>query len=174
MKITWFAKTCFRLHVGGQIIVVDPELAPPEISTGELISGADRIVRKGEAGLTQFDPSGWHRRRPLLAVDGDDAPPPALSRFGSGGLFVDAPGEAPLIVCGDKALWNRFADDAVIVLAGPLDRLVADISAIAASARPRLVALASHQIDEAHFPALANAAAGTPLQLLEPGLALEA
>ena len=38
MKLTWFAASCFRLHLGGAIIVTDPDAAPEGVDPFELTS----------------------------------------------------------------------------------------------------------------------------------------
>lgn len=45
MKLTWFGGTTIRIYIGGQIFVVDPQLAPDDIDRAEAVSGADRVLR---------------------------------------------------------------------------------------------------------------------------------
>ena len=174
MKLTWFAQSCFRLHVGGAVIVVDPHGAPQGIDSEELVSGADEIVTLGDAGLAAFDMYGWAPRKPKSFIDSEAEAPLTLYRFGQKGLFVDPPGDDPVILTDGGGDWGRFADGAVIVLFGPAAALPDRLSRIVQAARPKLVAIATGDLDETVFSALATSAAGTNVQVLEPALALEA
>lgn len=174
MKLTWFTQSCFRLHVGGLMIVLDPHAAPPEIDQQELVSGADEIVTLGDAGLAAFDAGTWTPRKAKSFIESGTEPPLALYRFGQKGLFVDPPGDDPVILTDGGGAWDRFADGAVIVLFGQAAALPDRLSRIVRVARPKLVAIAAGDLDEAGFAALATAAAGTNVQVLEPALALEA
>ena len=69
MKLTWFAKSCFRLHVGGRIIVTDPHDVPPSIAQHELLSGADDVIDLRINDLSAFDASNWARRPRLRLID---------------------------------------------------------------------------------------------------------
>jgi hypothetical protein len=173
MKITWFAGSCFRLHIGGRIVVTDPTSAPAGVAPHELTSGADTVLFLEDNALAAFSPPDWSRRRPLSLIDQDKEKPFALFRFGQKGLFVDPPGESPLILTSTGAEWGHFADDTIVVLFGGFADLPATIAALCAAARPKLVAIAASETDTAGFAGLAEAAAGTVLQILEPGLALE-
>ncbi len=70
MKLTWFGKTCLRLHAGGAIVVFDPDAASPGFDRGELVAGADLVVPSLDA-LPEADgrtfrpgrPCGSSRRR---------------------------------------------------------------------------------------------------------------
>lgn len=180
MKLTWFAGTTFRIHVGGRILVSDPHLAPASIAPRELVSGADDTfgLAVDDYRLAEIDPALWRPRRAARVIDADPVDEQVhVLRMGPDAVLIDAPGEAPLVLLAGEAppRFGRWADEAVVVLAGSGEALVALGLAVVAATRPRLVALAGDQ------PAIEHAIAslrghldGTGLVSLEPGLALEA
>ena len=128
----------------------------------------------GAAGLPEFSATGFAPRKATSFIDSDAEPPLALFRFGASGLFVDPPGDSPVILCGGSAEWGRFADSAVVILFGAGTDQPARLEALTRLSRPRLVAIATGDFSSALFADFATALQGTPLQIMEPGLALEA
>ncbi len=173
MKLTWFAKSCFRLHVGGRIIVTDPQDAPASVAQHELLSGAESVIDLCVNGLDPFDPSDWARRPRLRLIDTPEEVALTLQGFSTGGLFIGSEDDAPLFVSPPHGNWGRFADSTVVILAGAFDLMPEALSALCTLARPRLVALASDDFDEALLGDISTAAQGAPLQIMEVGLALE-
>ena len=181
MKLTWFAFTTIRIHIGGQILVADAEQAPGFVDRRELISGADRTfaLASDSSGLSPLDPARWRRRLAPRAIDEDAVAEEAVRLFliGRRAVLVDAIGEPPLVLLAssDPPRFGRWADDAVVVLFGDREGLVATGTVLLDIARPRLVALAA---DEEHLDLavaeLAEHLDGAALVSLEPGLALEA
>lgn len=174
MKVTWFARTCFRLHIGGKILVIDPETAPAGIDAQELVSGADRVVRLGQPDLPVFDPQKYRpiRRRSLIAeYEGDEI---AVCTHGERSLVIAATDE-PLVILApyETAKWGRFADDALVVFHADRIADAEAFSALVEAGRPRLVALASNAATDDIFTAIANAGDGLAVQVLDPALALE-
>lgn len=175
MKLTWFGGTTLRVYLGGEIVVVDAEAAPPGVDRGELLAGADRVVRTaGDAAMPVLDPAGW---RPKAMVRAIDAPPPVeIYRIAPDSLLLAACGEPPLVVLGAGAAprYGRWADGAVLVLTATREALVAEAMALLDGARPRLLALAvDEQTLDGAVAALAEHLDGAGLVSLEPGLALE-
>lgn len=177
MKLTWFAGTTIRLHIGGSIIVFDAAGAPPEVERHELVSGADRQLQLGgEDDLPPLDmAAGRRRRRAGSVLDADAARPQVeVERAGPTVVLVAAAGEPPVALVAGDAAFGRWLDDAVVVLFGPAAGLVARGSAVLDAARPRLVALAAaDDAVEQAMPALGARLGDAALVALEPGLALE-
>lgn len=176
MKLVWFARSTFRLHIGGHIVVTNPSEVPDGIDPHELTSGADTVLRLDDNTLPPFEKATWSERRPVRPIDADSTaePPMRLFRFGDAGLFVDPPGEPALILTPPAADWARFADGAVVVLAGPFADLVVEATALCRVARPRLVALATGIGEADDLADIAGSVAGAAVMVMEPGLALEA
>lgn len=175
MKLTWFGGTTVRIHIGGAILVVDPEGAPDGIDAVELVSGADRIVHGDRGGVAVADPLSW--RPPVAArlIDTeDDRARAEVWSLGGAALLVAAAGEPPLLlVWGDLPdMLGNWATMAVFVLVGEQLRERSD--AVAQGIAPRLIVLAGaeDEIDLA-FAALEGRLDGTGLVALEAGLALE-
>ena len=173
MKLTWFAKSCFRLHVGGRIIVTDPHDAPPSIAQHELLSGADDVVDLRINDLAAFDASNWARRPRLRLIDAPEEIASTVNGFAEGGLFVGSEDDAPLFLAPTTADWGRFADDSVVIVYGAFADMPDTLQALSTLARPRLVALATNDFDGALIDDIAAAAQGAPVQIMEQGLALE-
>lgn len=179
MKLTWFAGTTIRVHIGGQIFVADADHAPASVDRHELVSGADRVfaLAGDAASLPLLDLARWRPRMPAKIID--DTAPPAdviLHRIGEGAVLVDAAGEpAAILVAGSRQPhFGRWADGAVVVLFGNGDAMVSNGVHLLGVARPRLVALAADET--AIDPAIAELREhldGVALVALEPGLALE-
>jgi hypothetical protein len=179
MKLTWFARTTIRIHIGGRILVADADLAPGFVDRNELVSGADRVfaLAGDAANLPPLDPGKWRPRgQPKLIDQGEQASEVVLHRFGEGAVLVDAAGEPPIVLVAGSRLphFGRWADGAVAVLFGRGEAMIASATALLDVARPRLLALAADepQIDIA-MEALRDRLDGAALVALEPGLALE-
>jgi len=178
MKLTWFGGTVIRIYIGGQIFVVDPQLAPTGIDEAELVSGADRVLRLvgADEALTEMDPAEWRPRRVPRAIDEEGAPPPVHAyRIGAGSMLIDAVGEPQLVLVSDAApSFGRWADGAVVVLLGVGEAMSALAEGLLDAARPKLIALAGDEeaIDFA-VAALRENLGGAGLVSMEKGLALE-
>jgi hypothetical protein len=176
MKLTWFAGATIRIHIGGQVLVAEPERAPGWVDRRELVAGADRVFALADADIPAVDPEKWRRKRPVRPLD--EAGPPAVEivRLAADILLVDAPGEPALVLVGapDLPPIGRWADDAVIVLFGAGEAIIAAATVLLDIAEPRLLALAA---DEAALDLavaeLREHLDGTALISLEPGLAVE-
>jgi hypothetical protein len=177
MKLTWFGGTTIRVHIGGAILVVDPEGAPDGIDRTELVSGADLVVGGFGEALEQVDGGQWKPRKPLRLLDeSEDLPPVEVWSAGEGAILVDAMGEAPLLlVAGPKPALGRWAEAAVVTIFGDAEAIVTAAQAVLEDRSPRLLALAGTEaaIDAAIGP-LRDKLDGTGLVALEAGLALEA
>jgi hypothetical protein len=178
MKLTWFAGTTIRIHIGGQILVADPGLAPTFVDSGELVSGADHVftLATEDATIPDIDASAW-RPRPLPKLIDESTPQAvALYRIAAGAILVDAAGEPPLVLLAGTSAprFGRWATDAVVVLCGASEALVVEASVLLDVSPPKLVAIAADEagIDLA-IAELREHLDGTALISLEPGLALE-
>ena len=180
MKLTWFATTVLRIHIGGQILVSDPDLAPAFVARRELVSGADRLfsLAKDDPALPLIDAAKW---RPRVAPKVVDEAPLDLAvnifRLGPGAVLVEAVGEPPLVLVagGEPPRFGRWADDAVVVLFGAGEAMVATGTVLLDVARPRLIELAADEANvDIAIAELAEHLGGSGLASLEPGLALEA
>lgn len=177
MKITWFAAMTFRIHIGGRIVVTHAEEAPDGVDPTELIAGAQTVISGESPELAAFDPAVWRPRRRTRLIDTDPVDEgPDLFRLGIRGLVADSADEG-LLTIEDAAAptqWNRWADNAVVVLSGSGAQCAAHGTALLDAARPRLIALAITDGDiDAAFDALAPGLEGASLIVLEPGLAVE-
>lgn len=179
MKLTWFAGTTIRIHIGGQILVADADQAPASVDRNELVSGADRVfaLAGDAANLPQLDPAKWRPRALPRAIDHQVRQPDViLHRLGEGSVLVDAPGEAALVLAAGHRPppLGRWVDGAVVVLFGAGNPIVAKGKLLLSAARPRLISLAADEsaLDLA-IPALREHLDGIPLISLESGMALE-
>lgn len=173
MKLTWFGGTTLRVHIGGRILVTDPDGAPEGVEPRELVSGADAVVALG-GDLPTADPKAWMPRKAatLLADDGT-LPDLIVSRLAPSGVIVDAVGEPPLLlVTGEAPAIGRWGRDAVVVVMGTA--LAATAAGVLDQMGPRLIAAAGAESDvDAVISAIGGRLDGTGLLSLEPGLALE-
>ena len=176
MKLTWFGGTTVRIHIGGAILVVDPESAPEGIDAVELVSGADAVVRAFGAERPLVDTATWKpRKAPRILDEADDLPAVETWSAGLGALLVDAVGEPPLLlIAGEAPPLGRWAETGVVTLFGDGAGLARLGLAVLADAPPRLLALAGDDaaIDTA-IAALRDALGDTGLVSLEAGLAVE-
>ena len=173
MKLTWFGGTAFRIHIGGQIVVIDAQAAPGNVDRGELVSGSDRVIALGD-DLPTADGASWKARpRERLLDAGDDIRPVQLWSLGPDSLLIDADEDMPLLLlAGDMPQLGRWAERAVIVLVGA--GLAARGSRLVAGTMPRLIVLAGDEPELATtFATLPPLLDGTGLMALEPGLAVE-
>ncbi len=177
MKITWFGGSTFRLYVGGVIFVTDIERAPANIDRRELGAGADHRIDLSD-GLVEFpylDLENWRPRRQSRLIDMPAEQIAELYTISGEGLFIDEPQEGPVIVApANQTAWGRFAEGAVVVLYGPPKTIAEGVRSLVASARPKLVALATEGLNDLQFQAVAACCDGCAVQVLEPGLSVEA
>ena len=174
MKLTWFGGTTLRVYLGGEIVVVDADLAPAGVDRGELLAGADRVVAlRADAAVLAVDPAAW---RPKQVRPMDEHPPTEVLSIGHSALLIAAAGEPPLVILGsaEPPRFGRWADGAVVVLTSGRESFVAEASVLLDVARPRLVALAAdEQTLDLAVEELSEHLDGAGLVSLEPGLALE-
>lgn len=175
MKLTWFGGTTLRAYIGGEIVVVDPEGAPEGIDRGELLAGADRVVRLA-AERPVIDADRW---RPAILRPLEAAPPLEVLSIAASTLLLAGTGEPPLLIADVAELphMGRWVDTAVIVLFGEKGGRLAEAISALNLARPRLLALAAEElvvdwvfdryVTSNDYPNVPNLAS------LEPGLALE-
>ena len=178
MKLTWFAGTTLRIHIGGQILVADADQAPAGVDRRELVAGADRLfsLAVDNYALAEIDPSHWRPRRAARPLDEAAAGEVNVLRMASDAVLIDAPNEPPLaLLAGPEApRFGRWSNDAVLVLFGAGEALVALGTVLLDIAPPRLLALAADEPTiERAVAELREHLEGTALVSLEPGLALE-
>jgi hypothetical protein len=179
MKLTWFAHTTIRIHVGGKILVADPDEAPDFVDRRELVAGADRVfgLAAPDAALPGIDPAQWRRRAARRPIDETPAEEEIkVLSIGRRAVLIDAVGEPPLVLVASSEAprFGRWADDAVVVLFGSREGLVATGTVLLDIARPRLIALAAdEQTIDLAVAELREHLDGAGLVSLEPGLALE-
>jgi hypothetical protein len=170
MKLTWFAGSTIRIHLGGRILVADPA-GISGVDAGELVSGADATFFIDEAGEA-VDPALWQPRRAAAMIDAE-AVPEVLVHGIEGGALVAAPGEAPLVLLkAPMARAGRWGRDAVVVVFGDeADTLAARVLD---DVGPYLIAIAAEDAAiERAVAALRDKVGETLLVALEPGMALE-
>lgn len=177
MKLTWFGGTTMRVHIGGAVLVLEPEAAPAAVNRQELLSGADRVLRFGDM-LPGVDAASWTPARASRALD----PPRDVQVFSIGvdACLISGEGDPPLLLSNAVELprLGRWADAAVIVAFGARGANWADAMVALDLARPRHLVLAA---DDGIVDRLLDRldkiddtlAAGLSFASLEPGLALE-
>lgn len=172
MKITWFGGTIFRLYVGGKIVVVDGQKS----SDVEVGAAADHTIdlQNGLSALDAFEPSVPSRKVRRSLLEEADAPVLKLQHIDNAALRLSESGEDDVVLATGLVPWGRFADGGVIILAGHADAMMDAAENLFSAARPRLLALAVSDLDDAQFGHLAQICGDCAVQVLEPGLALEA
>jgi hypothetical protein len=171
MKITWFGGTTVRVHLGGWIVVVDPQGAADGVDGAELVSGADQVIEMDQA--ERLDLGGWRPRRAGRMIDaGEERQDIGCWSVGEGTLLIEAVGEPVLVMMADEVpRLGRWAGEAVVMLCG--ERLAVRIDD-ALSDSPRLIVLAGSDGEiGAAVGAVADRLDGTGLVALEKGMALE-
>lgn len=170
MKLTWFAGSTIRIHIGGRILVADPA-GISGVDPGELTSGADATFFIDEAG-DAVDPALWQPRRVAAMID-TDAVPEVLVHGIEGGALVAAAGEPPLLLLKSAmGRAGRWARDAVVVVFG--DEADALAGQVLDEVGPHLIAIAAPDaVIERAVAALREKVGETLLVALEPGMALE-
>ncbi len=173
MKLTWFGNTAFRIHIGGQIVVVDAKAAPLGVDANELVSGVDHVVAfDGNAAIT--DLAGWKpRARERLLDMGDHVRPLQIWSAGEHALLFEPDEDMPLLVIGGPTpALGRWVEKAVVVLVG--QALAERGMQVVEKGIPRLMALAGADAElDAAFAELPPKLDGASLVALEPGLAVE-
>ena len=176
MKLTWFGGTCVRIHIGGVILVLDPDAAPAGIDPAELVSGADIVVDDFGIALPAVTLADWRAQKPVRLIDETgELPPVTCSSAGRDAVLVDALGEAPLLLLkGKPPVLGRWVETAVVVIFGDGAALGGIGNAVLGERAPRLLALAGDEdaVDLA-IPALRNSLEGAGLVALEASLAVE-
>lgn len=173
MKLTWFGNTAFRIHIGGQIVVVDPSSAPDSVDASEIVSGADHVVALGSGG-DAADLVAWRPRPRERLLDAADNPRSVqVFNGGQGAIVLDADEDMPLLVISDEVpALGRWVEKAVVVLVGT--DIAARGEALVRGASPRLIAIAGGDSElDAAFERLPALLDGSGLIALEPGLAVE-
>ncbi len=173
MKLTWFGATALRVHIGGQVIVIDADAAPAGIDGAELVSGADMLLALDNAGRPA-DGRTWKPRPAQRLLDAGDSIRPADSwSLGPRAALIDPDEDMPLLVLGGEVpALGRWVERSVVLVAGPdLARRLADLLD---ATRPRLIALAGEEADvDVALRDNRDRLDGTGLVALEPGLAVE-
>ncbi|KKB09621.1 hypothetical protein [Devosia chinhatensis] len=173
MKLTWFGNTTFRIHTGGQIVVVDAGAAPKRIDANELVSGADHVIGlNGNRKVTEL-PAWKPRPRQRLLDAGEQVRPVEVWSAAPDCLLIDADEDMPLLlIAGSVPQLGRWAEKTVIVIVG--QTLAQRVERLVDIALPRLIALAGDddELDRA-FAKLQHKLDGASLIALEPGLAVE-
>lgn len=173
MKLTWFGNNTFRIHIGGQIVVVEANDAPAVVDGNELVSGADQIVSlNGNPPIT--DPARWKPRpRQRLLDAGDQTRPVQVWSAGDNCLLIEPDEDMPLLLlAGAVPDLGRWAEKAVVVLAG--QGLAERAGQLVDAVIPRLIALAGTDAElDTAFAHLPPKLDGAGLIALEPGLAVE-
>ena len=170
MKLTWFAGSTIRIHIGGRILVADP-VGISGVDPGELVSGADATFFIDDAGEA-VDPALWQPRRAAAMIDAESVPEVLVHGIG-GGALVAAAGEAPLVLLkASMGPAGRWARDAVFVVFG--DEADALAARVIEEVGPYLIAIAAGDaVIERAVAGLRDKVGETLLVALEPGMALE-
>ncbi len=120
MKLTWFAGSTIRIHIGGRILVADPA-GISGVDAGELVSGADATFFIDEAGEA-VDPALW---QPILG-GGEDyevlcaVPSADAAAFAAAALAAHVPcADIGTIVAGDAAPVFLTAEGTPLAITHP-------------------------------------------------------
>ena len=173
MKLTWFGETALRIHIGGQVVVIDADAACDGVDRNELRSGADSLVAL-DGPLVPADGKTWKPRPSQRLLDaGDNTRPVVIWSIGERAVLVDPDEDMPLLVLGGAVpALGRWVERAVVVLAGP--DLASRAGILVEAAAPRLIGLAGSEREaSAAFDAVRDRLDGTGLVVLEPGMAVE-
>lgn len=170
MKLTWFAGSTVRIHIGGRILVADP-VGISGVDPGELVSGADVTFFIDEAGQA-VDPALWQPRRVAAMIDAETVPEVLVHGI-EGGALVAAAGEPPLVLLKSAMpRAGRWARDAAVVVFGDEADVLAE--QVLEDFGPHLIALAAPDAAiERAVAALRGKVGETLLVGLEAGMALE-
>lgn len=174
MKITWFGQSALRIHLGGQVVVIDAARADGGVDQGELRSGADRVLDLAGPHPV-VDGSTWKPRPAQRLLEASDETRPVdVWSPGGGAVLIDPDEDMPLLVVGGPVPeLGRWVERAVVVMVGPdlADRAVT----LLGKGAPRLLALAASEAElDATIGAIRGRLDGTGVIALERGLALEA
>ena len=117
MKLTWFGGTTLRVYVGGEIVVIDADLAPNAVRRQELISGADHVVALG-GETPRIDAERW--RVPRASRGMDARRPLEVLSIGPNTCLLSGEGDPPLLVLNVTELprLGHWVDGSVIVVFG--------------------------------------------------------
>ena len=170
MKLTWFAGSTIRIHIGGRILVADPA-GINGVDPEELTSGADVVFFIDDAG-DAVDPALWQPRRVAAMIEESELPE-VLVHGVEGGALVAAAGEPPLVLLkGPTKRAGRWVRDAVVVAFG--DEADAVAAGVLEESGPHLIAIAApDEVVARAVGALRERMGDTLLMALEPGMALE-
>ncbi len=173
MKLTWFGNKTFRIHIGGQIVVVEANDAPESVDGNELVSGADQVVSLN-GNLPVTDLASWKARpRQRLLDSGDQIRPVQVWSADDDCLLIEPDEDMPvLLIAGAVPNPGRWVEKAVVVFAG--QGLAERAGHLVDGVIPRLIALAGDDAElDAAFAQLPPKLDGAGLIALEPGLAVE-
>lgn len=142
----------------------------------EVGAAADHTIdlQNGLSALEAFDPHVRSRKVRRSLLEEADAPVLKLQHIDQAALRLSESDEDDLVLATGLVPWGRFADGGVIILAGRADAMMDAAENLFSAARPRLLALAVSDLDDAQFGHLAQICSDCAVQVLEPGLALEA
>ncbi|HEY8594322.1 MAG TPA: hypothetical protein VIL84_03675 [Devosiaceae bacterium] len=174
MKLVWLGKSGFVLQSGGTTIAIrDTTLDRSHLAEADLV-----VSLCATADLPLFDKSLRTATRHHRPLDDAGAKEAAVMRVDKATLVIDASGEQRTILqATDRADgdWGRWADRAVIVMAGAGHSIIRSGLKALDRARPSViaVAVADGEVEEV-LVQLSSARGETGLQILDPGLALEA
>lgn len=173
MKITWFGQSALRLHLGGQVVVIDADTAFETVDRSELRSGADwDLMLKGPH--ERLDGLTWRPRPAQRLLEAGDALRPLDVRSpGENSVLLDPDEDMPVVVIGGAVPpLGRWAEKCVLVMVG--QDMAGRTQAVIDAVSPRLIALAAGEAEiDAAIAAVRDRLDGTGLVALEPGLALE-
>lgn len=173
MKLTWFGGSTFRVHIGGWMIVVDPQGAPGSIDSTELVSGADKVLTLAD-DLPLVDARKWAPRKVGALIDAAaELPEVLVHRLAEAAVLIEAVGEPPLVIAtAEVTEAGRWGREAVVVVAGK--ELPQTAMSVVNEIGPRLIAIAGgEQAIEETIEAVRELLDGTGLMAMEPALALE-
>jgi len=180
LKITWLGGSTFRLYAAGRIVVTDGGAAPG-VDPAEVRAGADTLVTFAtiEKDLPAIPPD-WRPEGPRRPIDDTGPLEVGLYAIPGGGLLLDDRDGQVVIVAPPGVEWYpvsraTVARDAAVILFGEPGAVTGSAVAGLDSAHPGLLALALPDIADDQFARIAaSAGRHTAVQVLEPGLAVEA